>query len=197
MSSRKGGYRRGKPKQFHRRDLKINENWTFRPIDDKEDVREADEIVSTPEPENLESTSSSAVPFLVPESSSRDQKRQNRRNSRWATRNRVSQLGEAQVMRKAELGFAKEEDSAGSFDQALNPGLKNDKNEVNKEKKEKEEESIEGSCSKEEDEVVDVGKRLEELRMSVQEPELSEEQLKVNDQLQEDEVLLIMSLKFI
>lgn len=197
MSSRKGGYRRGKPKQFHRQDLKINENWTFRPIDDKEDVREADEIVSTPEPENLESTSSSAVPFLVPESSSRDQKRQNRRNSRWATRNRVSPLGEAQVMRKAELGFAKEEDSAGSFDQALNPDLKNDKNEVNKEKKEKEEESIEGSCSKEEDEVVDVGKRLEELRMSVQEPELSEEQLKVNDQLQEDEVLLIMSLKFI
>lgn len=195
MSSRKGGYRRGKQEKSHRQDRKIDENWTVRPIDDHEHVRESQEIVSTPEPDNLESTSSSAVPLLLPESISRYQKRaQSRRNSRWANQNRVAQMGKSQVVRKAELGFAKEEDSAGSFDPTLNLDLKNDKNEVNKEKKEKEEESIGGSRLKEENEVVDVGKRLEELRISVQEPKMSEEQLKLNDQLQEDELLALESI---
>ena len=63
------------------------------------------------------------------------------------------------------------------------------------EKQEKEEEEEEEERTSEG--VDGVFSRLEELQLGTQEPELSEEQLRINDQLQEDEVINIYSIQSI
>ncbi|KAL0313561.1 UNVERIFIED_CONTAM: hypothetical protein Sradi_5755400 [Sesamum radiatum] len=69
----------------------------------------------------------------------------------------------------------KEEGSAGGLSSGLN---------VENEKREEKVECLNSSNEADEDESI---KRLEELRLSVDEPELSEEMLSINKQLQEDE----------
>ena len=60
---------------------------------------------------------------------------------------------------------------------------------VNEKEEEKEEEEDRTEVSESSDQGVDgVLSRWEELQLGVQEPELSEQQLRINDQLQEDEV---------
>ena len=65
----------------------------------------------------------------------------------------------------------------------------NEKQEKEEEEEEEEERTSEG--------VDGVFSRLEELQLGTQEPELSEEQLRINDQLQEDEVINIYSIQSI
>lgn len=140
--------------------------------------------------ENLEppTTSAAAVSF------SESIPNQNRRNYRWGPRGRGGpHTIKQQFVKKSEVGSSnrdeksekREADSGGK-----GAGLKleqiNDEvvqeNVVNQEEKQ-------DSYSDKADEVQ---KSLEKLVLSAHEPELSEEQLKINDQAQEDEVILIV-----
>ncbi|KAL0331762.1 UNVERIFIED_CONTAM: E3 ubiquitin-protein ligase [Sesamum angustifolium] len=192
MSSRKGGAggsRRGRSTAPYRQDnFQTGENWTLRPIlDHKVQTHETSSSASTPEP--------------FPGSQSIDKRRpQSGRNSRWAPRSRGANSRCVKDSEKEEEDLnggsesrpeldsssgdinGKEEGSAAGLGSGLN---------VDSEKREEKVEGLNLSNETDEDESI---KRLEELRLSVDEPELSEEMLSINKQLQEDEMLALESI---
>ncbi|KAI3469163.1 hypothetical protein Pfo_025826 [Paulownia fortunei] len=199
MSSRRGGYRRERNTVSHRQDYQTKENWTLRPILDQDiQTHETSSSASTPEP----------FSSLPP----KDQKRpQSRRNSRWAPRNRG---GKSRFVKKSEkeeedsIGGSgprlqldsncgdingKEEGSAGGSGSELNLDSKNGELKVYRADSEKGQEKVGLNPSNDGDEDETV-KRLEELRLGDEEPELSEELLSINEQLQEDELLAMESI---
>ncbi|KAK6162172.1 hypothetical protein DH2020_002013 [Rehmannia glutinosa] len=181
-SSRRGGHRRDRSTASHRQHQQTDENWTLRPILDH--------------PYTLTHEASSSPSSSHPI----DQKRpQIRRNSKWAPRNRG---GKSRFVKKSEKEeedsndesslnidsncddiIGKDEGSASGSGSGINLG--SDNGEIKGYRADSEYiEVIKSSSEVDEDETV---KRLKELRLSVEEPELPEELLAINQQLQEDE----------
>ncbi|XP_011082356.1 E3 ubiquitin-protein ligase RNF14 [Sesamum indicum] len=191
MSSRKGGARgstRGRSTgSYRQRNYQTEENWTLRPIlDHKVQTHETSSSASAPEP--------------FPGSQSIDQRRPRTGMNRWAPRSRggnslciknseeeeedLNGGSESRPELDSSSGDlnGKEEGSAGGLSSGLN---------VDSEKREEKVEGLSSSNEADEDESI---KRLEELRLNVDEPELSEEMLSINKQLQEDEMLALESI---
>ncbi|MCL7049193.1 hypothetical protein MKW94_003933 [Papaver nudicaule] len=61
-------------------------------------------------------------------------------------------------------------------------------------KEKQEREAVRGTDQKSKDEVDDICNRLEEIKLVAQEPKLSEEQLRVNDRLQEEEIVALEAI---
>lgn len=166
MSNRKGGYRRGGKQSLSSR-------------------------------ENLEPPTTSAAAVSFSESIPDDGKsNQNRRNSRWGPRGRHPRTIKQQFVKKSEVGFSnrvekRDEGEADSGEKG--PGLKLE--ECNDEEVVQESGvNQEGKQVSDLDKAEDVQKRLEKLVLSAHEPKLSEEQLKINDQAQQDELLALESI---
>ncbi|KAI3727938.1 hypothetical protein L6452_16560 [Arctium lappa] len=171
---RRGGRRGGRHYQSHHVDQNINQ-----------------QIQSNPKsPSSEPSTSSTSTPIsdFIPKT---PKSPRNRRNPSWVSRNRGSG---AQFVKKSELGSSD-----------FHP--KQDGNKGKTELKEEQEELSEGFDPKkdgiddkngddddDDDDDDDVVKRLENLRLFGEEPDLSEELQRTNDQLQEDEVLAMESI---
>lgn len=197
MPSRRGGYRRERSSRSHRQHEAIeDENRTLRPILDHDtQTQETSLSASTPEP----------FSSLQPE----DQKRPlNLMDLRCAPQNRGGKSRSAQKSEKQEGDSTggsgsklkpdsncgdvngKEDASAGGSGTGLNLGSDSGEIEGYGADSEKGNQNAEGMNSYNEVDDDEAVKRLEELRLSAGEPELSEELLSINKQLQEDEVLV-------
>lgn len=149
----------------------VDENWSFRPLHDHNIYQE--EIQSDPISSTEHSTSSSAKPIsdFIPKTPKSHRKK--------------SELGSLNFHPKPG-----EDNGDGDGNKGKAESLQEGK-EQNKKK-----ESSEGFGANkddvQEDDEDDVVKRLERLRLFGEEPDLSEELLSINDQLQEDEVNFIL-----
>ncbi|KAL6541103.1 hypothetical protein OROMI_024986 [Orobanche minor] len=193
MPSRGGSYRRSS--RSNRQHPQVDKNWTLRPILDHHTSTE-------------EAPSSSAS---IPEDQSHPQ---DLRNLTWTPKNRGRK---PRSPRKSHLKQGDSASTSGSgsklnsdfnsddvngekngCDDELGAGLNlgHDSGEIQELGAQSEEGNQKGGwlkSSNEEDEDETV-RRLEELRLSGEEPELSEEQLSINKQLQEDELLAVASI---
>ena len=170
MNNNRSG-RRGQHHR-HRRPLQIDEEvWTIKPLTDHHHLSPP----SSP-PATATATATAPAPTIVsvPIIGTR-QKR--------VAKNRRAHRPKPMSVNKSEVG------SLNSLDSQLGSLSIAEKVIEKEEDKEEEEEEDRTEVSESSDQGVDgVLSRWEELQLGVQEPELSEQQLRINDQLQEDEV---------
>ncbi|GER43693.1 E3 ubiquitin-protein ligase RNF14 [Striga asiatica] len=156
---------------------------------------------------------STPEPSSISNQNNQGRRAQFRRNSRWAPRNRG---GKSHFVNKSEEKVGGDEDEAecsisssqiysdaagevkveesdlvGVSGSGLDVGANNGEPEGYRAECERGQETTEGLDSGKEDETL---KRLKELSLSVEEPELEEELLAINQQLQEDELLAMESI---
>ncbi|EXB66532.1 E3 ubiquitin-protein ligase [Morus notabilis] len=117
-----------------------------------------------------------------------------RRNPRWASRNRRGRGAKRGSVEKSEVGSLDSEVGSLTIDEAVDGKEESgDLAMVNDEVGEVRKEDCESSNDKDDDDD-DIMGRLEKLRLGVEEPELSEEQLRINSQSQMDELLVMESI---
>ena len=165
MNNNRSG-RRGQHHR-HRRPLQIDEEvWTIKPLTDHHHL-------SPPSSPPATATAPAPTIVSVPIIGTR-QKR--------VAKNRRAHRPKPMSVNKSEVG------SLNSLDSQLG-SLSIAEKVIEKEEDKEEEEEDRTEVSESSDQGVDgVLSRWEELQLGVQEPELSEQQLRINDQLQEDEV---------
>lgn len=119
-------------------------------------------------------------------------KSQSRPNSKWVSRNQRAHVAKTTFVKKSEVGSGsevneqkQEEDEQKQGEEEEGEGPRNEQTDLN-------EEVVEASDFTHD--VDDVGSRLEKLVVGVEEPELSEDRLRINAQLQEDELLAMQSI---
>nr|POF24866.1 hypothetical protein CFP56_26255 [Quercus suber] len=165
MNNRSG--RRGQHHR-HRRPLQIDEEvWTVNPLTDHHHLSPP----CSPPSDDSSATATAPTIASVPTIGTRQ-------NSGRVSKNRRARRPKPMSVNKSEVG------SLNSLDSQL--GSLSIAEKVNEKEEEKEEDRTEVSESSEG--VDGVLSRWEELQLGVQEPELSEQQLRINDQLQEDEL---------
>jgi len=174
------GKSRPRRQNFNPRRPEDDENWTVKPVNElhKNDVDEVEDRQSQ-----------SQVP------SSSNFELSNRGKPRRASRNRGGHVGKLVFVPKSEVGGSSFQESGGG--QKVYEG-ENDGVEKNcrDEKEEISGGNVEGSelsqgCAN------DVVMGLGDLHLRVEEVELSEAQMRINDQAQEDEVILMSHLCFL
>ncbi|KAK7859148.1 uncharacterized protein LOC112034943 [Quercus suber] len=172
MNNRSG--RRGQHHR-HRRPLQIDEEvWTVKPLTDHHHLSPP----CSPPSDDSSATATAPTIASVPTIGTRQ-------NSGRVSKNRRARRPKPMSVNKSEVG------SLNSLDSQL--GSLSIAEKVNEKEEEKEEEDR-TEVSESSEGVDGVLSRWEELQLGVQEPELSEQQLRINDQLQEDELLAMESI---
>lgn len=200
MSSRKGGNRR-EGKQSHYYQHQNDENWTLKPVQDHQFDQRLARLNSelNVEHDHLEQPTTTPPTKPVSDFVTRNQKyRQNRRSPRWVQRNRKPQVVKPEFVKKSEVSSLGVDEKNDEKREDFRDGLGEESEKGASasevvEGKDEVEEKVEGSGLNDEDVDV-VQKRLEELLLRAQVAELSEEQLRINDQAQEDELLAMESI---
>ncbi|KAI3860971.1 hypothetical protein MKW92_007012 [Papaver armeniacum] len=181
---KKGG-QRGKQKQ----DLR-DEKWTVKPLN------EDDQNFTTPshQQHSNQETATQSIDFsTIPISdfiSTSSKSSSIRRKSKRIGRNRSARVVETPNSHMGTSDFSKEEVVAEEHD--VIESEKSGDGFASETMIDHREQVIEGSSSFEE--VNCISSRLEQLQLSAQEPKLSEEQLTINQQLQEDEILAMEAI---
>ncbi|KAJ0053667.1 hypothetical protein Pint_03484 [Pistacia integerrima] len=175
----RGTRRRGRQQNS----LQNDDTWTLRPLNDP------------PPPLQEERNLESPLTYKDQTSEQTAQKSPKKQeNPKWVSRNRRAHVVKRRFVKKSELETSKselgslsnEENSLVNEVDALNIG-----EEVKTDREEKKSNEGDGMSK---NEAVDVESILNELSLSVEEPELDDEQLRINDQLQEDELLAMESI---
>ncbi|OMO77344.1 Zinc finger, RING-type [Corchorus capsularis] len=196
MSGTRRGSRQGQYRHHVPRDA--DETWSVKPLHDTPQQPQLDS--EQQEESNLDCPSSSSANSHQQKFSDFTQRPpKTHRNPNWKSRR--GRVARPRFVKKSELTSSKSELSSEDSKASLSVGVAEEvkgEQEENKESEVLESKGEESGDGIEEDEpqdgVDDVISRLEELRLRVEEPELSEEQLRINDQLQEDELLAMESI---
>ncbi|XP_057977348.1 uncharacterized protein LOC131164283 isoform X1 [Malania oleifera] len=179
----------------------MDEEWSLKPLNDEPEERFAaqlEEREQEQQQQHFRSTSQQSLETSPTLSFAPHTPNQPsiRRNSRWVDRSRRAHPAQTRFVKKAEVGSS--DWTKGVQQDEESEVTDRDGHALNSKADDSKEERVEGNELTQDPEFSerfhDVASRLEELNLGAEEPELSEEQLRINDQLQEDELLAMESI---